>query len=83
MEALFRMERRCRVYKDGTIRLKTQVFEVPGCLPGQRVTVYFTPWDLSQVYYGDDMQLARKIDPVANAMRFKHPIFKKRNGDSQ
>ncbi len=75
MEALFRMERRCRVYKDGTIRFKTQVFEVPGCLPGQRVRIYFTPWDLSLVYYGDEMQLARKIDPVANALRFKHPIF--------
>jgi transposase InsO family protein len=75
MEALFRMERRCRVYKDGTIRLKTQVFEVPGCLPGGRVRVYFTPWDLSIVYYGDDMQPARRIDPVANALRFNHPIF--------
>ena len=75
MEALFRMERRCRVYKDGTIRLKTRVFEVPGCLPGQRVNVYFTPWDLSHVYYGDEMQLARPIDLVANALRFKHPIF--------
>ena len=83
MEALFRMERRCRVYKDGTIRLKTQVFEVPGCLPGGRATVYFTPWDLSQVYYGDDMRLARKVDPVANALRFKHPIFQSRKGGAR
>ena len=77
------MERRCRVYKDGTIRLKTQVFEVPGCLPGGRATVYFTPWDLSQVYYGDEMRLARKIDPVANALRFKHPIFQSRKGGAR
>jgi hypothetical protein len=78
LEALFRMQRRCRVYNNGTIQLKKNVFEVPGCLPGQRVTVYFTPWDLSRVYYGDDMQLARKLDPAANANRFQHPIFKNR-----
>lgn len=75
MEALFRMERRCRVYKDGTIRLKTRILEVPGCLPGQRVTVYYTPWDLSRVYYGEDMRLAHQVDPVANALRFTHPAF--------
>lgn len=75
MEALFRMERRCRVYKDGTIRLKTRILEAPGCLPGQRVTVYYTPWDLSRVYYGDDMRLAQLLDPVQNALRFTHPAF--------
>jgi transposase InsO family protein len=75
MEALFRMERRCRVYKDGTIRLKTRIFEVPGCLPGQRTTVYYTPWDMSRVYYGDDMRLAQQLDPVQNALRFTHPVF--------
>jgi len=75
MDGLFRMERRCRVYNNGTIHLKKDVFEVPGCLPGQRVMVYFTPWDLSQVYYGDDMKLARRLDPVANAHRFDHAIF--------
>ena len=44
-------------------------------MPGQRVTVYYTPWDLSRVYYGDDMRLARRLDPVQNALRFNHPVF--------
>lgn len=72
-EALFRMERRCRVYKDGTIRLKKQIFEVPLCSPGSKVKVYFLPWDLSQVYYGDNLELARPLDANANAKRFDHP----------
>ena len=76
MEALFRMERRCRVYKDGTIRLKTQILEVPGCLPGQRVHRLITPLGICpRVYYGEDMRLAHQVDPVANALRFSHPAF--------
>ncbi len=72
-DALFRMEKRCRVYNDGTIRLKKRVFEVPLCPPNSRVTVYFLPWDLTQVYYGDNLELARPLDVHANAKRFDHP----------
>ncbi len=50
-------------------------FEVPGCLPGSRVTVHYMPWDLSRVYYGDEMDLAREVDLAANARRFSHPNF--------
>jgi transposase InsO family protein len=77
IESLFRNERRCRIYNDGTIRLKNRRFEVPGCLPGTRVTVYFMPWDLSRVYYGDEMRLAKPVDLNANAHRFDHPNFHK------
>jgi transposase InsO family protein len=73
IEALFRMERRCRVYKDGTVHLYKRCFEVPQALPGTRVRVYFIPWDLSCVYYGDDMTPARPVDPSTNARRFDHP----------
>lgn len=72
-DALFRMEKRCRVYNDGTIRLKRQIFEVPHCPPNSRVTVYFLPWDLSQVYYGDNLELAHPLNAYANARRFDHP----------
>jgi len=72
-EALFRMERRCRVYNDGTIRLKKRTFEVPLCSPNSRVMVYFLPWDLSQVYYGDNLDPARPLDAHANAKRFDNP----------
>jgi putative transposase len=75
IEALFRFSRRCRVYNDATIRIKKKVFEVPGCLPGSHVTIHFMPWDLSRVYYGDDMRPAKEVDLSANAHRFDHPNF--------
>jgi transposase InsO family protein len=80
IEPLFRMERRCRVYGDGTIRLKKHTFEVPHARPGARVTVYFMPWDLSRVYYDDDFKPARPVDPYANARRFQHPSSSSENG---
>jgi transposase InsO family protein len=76
LEALFRMQRRCRVYKDGTVRLFKNVFEVPEALPGTRATVYFVPWDLSRIYYGDDMIPATPLRLSKNARRFEHPIRK-------
>jgi putative transposase len=73
IEALFRAEKRCRVYRDGTVHLRKKRFEVPDYLPGDRVSVYYLPWDLSQLYYGDEMKPARPVDTVANAYRFDHP----------
>lgn len=73
LEALFRMERRCRVYRDGTIRLRNRRFEIPDWPPHTRVVVSFLPWDLSRVYYGDELKLARPLDIHANAYRFQHP----------
>ena len=75
IESLFRLKRRCRVYNDGTIRLKKKAFEVPGCLPGQRVTIYYMPWDLSRIYYADDLKLAKPVDLTANAYRFDNANF--------
>ena len=73
IETMFYMERSCRVHRDGTIQLKKRIFEVPRCVPGSSVTVYFLPWDLSRVYYGDDQHEARELDRHANAQRFNHP----------
>ena len=73
IEALFRMERRCRVYNDCTIQFKKIRYEVPGCLPGSRVTIYYMPWDRTCIYYGDEMKKARILDLSANARRFEHP----------
>jgi hypothetical protein len=80
IEPLFRMERRCRVYSDGTIRLQKRNFEVPHARPGSRVTVYFMPWDLSRVYYDDDFKPARPVQPYANAQRFQHPASSSQQG---
>lgn len=73
IKALFRYERRYRVYKDGIVRLKRENFEVPGCLPGTRVNIYYMPWDLSCIYYGDEMQPAVEVSKVANAHSYDHP----------
>jgi hypothetical protein len=80
IEALFRMERRCRLYKDSTIRLFNQRFEVPGSLPNSRITIFYMPWDLSRVYYGQDMKLAIPLNTSANARRFQHPNTPKTGG---
>jgi putative transposase len=73
IDALFRMEKRCRVYNDCTIHFKKIRYEVPGCLPGSRVTIYYMPWDRTCIYYGNEMKKARILDPGANARRFEHP----------
>jgi transposase InsO family protein len=75
IESLFRLNRRCRIYNDGTIRLHKKAFEVPGCLPGGRVTIHYMPWNLSRIYYGDDLKLAIPVDLRANAHRFDNPGF--------
>ena len=73
IESLFRMERRCRVYKDSTIRFKKRQYEVSGELSGSRVTIYYMPWDKDNIYYGNHMKKARMTDLSANARRFEHP----------
>jgi transposase InsO family protein len=74
IETLFMMQRRCRVYKDGTIRLFGQVFEIlDPPISNKRLTVYYTPWDLSCVYYGRFYKPAFKLHLTQNAHRFDHP----------
>ncbi len=73
IESLFMMERRCRIYKDGTIRLFKQIYELIDPMPGKRVTVYYTPWDLSCIYYGTFLKPAFRLNMSANAHRFDHP----------
>ena len=34
IDALFRTEKRCRVYTDGTVHLQKKRYEVPDYLPG-------------------------------------------------
>ncbi len=86
IESLFRLKRRCRVYNDGPIRLKKQAFEVPGCLPGERVAIHYMPWDLSRIYYDDNLKLAKPVDLAANAFRYDNANFahnKEKNDDNQ
>ncbi len=73
IEDLFMMERRCRVYKDGTIRLFKQIYEIIDPPLSNRVTVYYTPWDLSCVYYGSFLKPTFRLNMTQNAHRFDHP----------
>ena len=77
IEPLFLMERRCRVYSDGTIRFKRGILEVPLAPPGKRVTIYFDPTDPIRVWYGEDFQPARMLDRHRNAHRFERPPARK------
>lgn len=81
-DALFRMEKRCRVYSNGTVRLKNNIYEVPGCLPGSRTTIYYVPWEPHVVYFGDDMQRACPVNLQSNARRFDNPGLRRRRAAS-
>ena len=67
IEPLFRMKRRCRVYLNNTIRFKKRSYEVPDCIPGERVDVWFMPWNSDIVWYGPDMKPTKPVDIIRNA----------------
>lgn len=69
IEPLFRMKRRCKVYLNNTVRLKKRIYEVMDALPGQRLDVWFIPWNLDMVWYGPEMKPAKPVDPTQNAYR--------------
>jgi transposase InsO family protein len=53
LDAVFLEETTRRVAKDGTLSLKGKVFEAGPTLIGERVTVYFDPFDLRRVTLRD------------------------------
>jgi transposase InsO family protein len=67
IEPLFRMKRRCRVYLNNTIRFKKRSYEVPDATPGERVDVWFMPWDTNIVWYGPDMIPTKPVNLIHNA----------------
>ncbi|MBG0779673.1 MAG: transposase, partial [Desulfotignum balticum] len=69
IEPLFRMKRRCKVYLNNTVRLKRRIYEVKDDLPGQRLDVWFMPWNLDMVWYGPEMKPAKPVDLNQNAHR--------------
>lgn len=77
IDPLFFMERRCRVYNDGTVRFRRRSFEVTDCLPGSRVTVFYDPEDSAKIWYGETYQPARPLNRESNARRFMRPPARK------
>lgn len=76
IDALFTQSRRVRLYKDGTFRLQNRLFEAPLAGLVNRLEIFFQPWDLTTVYYGQERQLARLLDKHENARRFEKPTAK-------
>ncbi len=73
ISALFYMEKRCKVYGNGTVRLRGKLWELKDAVPGTRETVFYLPWDLSVIFYGNDFSPVKPIDLHKNARRFQHP----------
>ena len=74
LDALFMQSRLVRLYKDGTFRLQNRRFEAPKAPPGNRLEIFFLPWDVSTVRYGPERWPAKLLDKHANARRFEnHP----------
>ena len=71
IEPLFRMKRRCRVYLNGTIRLKKRSYEVVDAIPGDRIDVWFMPWDTSLVWYGSEIKPAKPVNIYVNARNIR------------
>lgn len=76
---IFRMETIKRVGSDGCIRLFNKKFEVMDALPGERVTIYYVPWDQDYILTGPDKLFTRPVDTIKNAQRFDKP----QRGNSQ
>ena len=74
IDALFMQSRLVRLYKDGTFRLQNRLFEAPKAHPAKRVEIFFQPWDLSKVFYGQERWVAQPLDKHENGRRFDRPI---------
>jgi transposase InsO family protein len=73
VDALFRMETEKKIYSNGCIRLKNKQYEIKGGLPGQKIQVYYVPWDMSVIYFGDEHIAAMPVNKQQNAKRFQGP----------
>jgi len=78
---IFRMEAIKKVGSDGCIRMLKKRFEVRDALPGEKVTVYYLPWDTDYILTGPDKLIAKVVDTHKNAQRYNKP--KRRNNNQQ
>lgn len=78
---IFRMKAFKKVGSDGCIRMFKKRFEVRDALPGEKIAVYYLPWDSDYVMTGPDMLIAKVIDTQKNAHRYNKP--QRRNHNQQ
>lgn len=63
---IFRMKTIKKVGSDGCIRMLKKRFEVLDAIPGEKIDVYYLPWDTDYVLTGPDMLIAKVIDTQKN-----------------
>lgn len=69
IDPLFMQSRQARLTKDGTFRLQNQIFEAAEASKSKRIEIFFYPWDLKTVFYGEERRPARLLDKHENARR--------------
>jgi len=70
---IFRLETAKKIGSDGCIRLLNKRFEVRDALPGEKIIVYYLPWDTDYVLTGPDKLKAKILDVQKNSQRFNKP----------
>ena len=70
---IFRMNALKKVGADGCIRMLKKRFEVRDALPGEKIAVYYLPWDTDYVLTGPDMLMAKVVNTQNNAHRYNKP----------
>ncbi len=73
IDPLFMQSRQVRLTKDKTFRLQNQIFEATEAPCAKRIEIFFYPWDLTNVFYGEERHPARLLDKHENARRFERP----------
>lgn len=70
---LFRMVTTRIVGSDGCVSMWRVRFEVRDAIPGERVEVYYLPWNRDYILTGPDKLIAKPVRLTDNARRFEHP----------
>lgn len=77
LERLFRMHTTRLVNRNGTISLEGKMFDVQDAIPGQKVSVCYLPWDLSEIWVGAEQSPAKAVDLYRNANRYTNKPTRK------
>lgn len=80
---IFRIEILKKVGSDGCIRMMKKRFEVRDALPGEKITVYYLPWETEYILTGPDKIIAKVLDSHKNSQRFNKPKRQNANQKEQ
>jgi len=72
IERIFYLQADKRVARNGTVSILKKIFEIRNSAPGSLVTIFYLPWNLSEIYVGPAMEPAKPVDLAHNAERYQH-----------